>query len=61
MLGRADREVRILSELLGYPEPRRSMLEPPESHWRLDPEASTRASVWQQRLGSRSYLRVPLE
>jgi hypothetical protein len=61
MLGRADRAVRLLSELLGYPELRRSMLEPPESHHRLEPERSKLASVWQQKLGNRSHLRVLLE
>jgi hypothetical protein len=37
------------------------MLEPRESYYRLEPEASKRASVWQQRLGNRSHLRVLLE
>jgi hypothetical protein len=37
------------------------MLEPPESHCRLEPEASKRASVWQPRRGNRSHLRVLVE
>ncbi len=37
------------------------MLEPPESHCRLEPEASKRAWVWQQRLGSRSHSGMLLE
>jgi hypothetical protein len=61
MLERADLAVRLLSELLGHPGLRRWMLEQPGRHYRLEPEASKRASAWQQRLGSRSHLQVLLE
>jgi len=58
MLGRADQAVPFLSGLLEYLEPRRSMLEPPESYCRLEPGAWKQGSAWRQRLDSMRHSQV---